>query len=68
MAAGRNGLQKDRKVPGPQRIPLDQCAGVLLKVVGGPQHGTVAAGSTQAGQRRPEVGLPHLPQNPAPQL
>ncbi len=54
----------DRKPLCPQRIPLGQRAGILLKVMDGPQHGTVAAGSAQAGAVPPK-SRPPAP-DPAP--
>ena len=45
-----------------KRIPLRQCAGVLLKIMDRTQHCTVWAAAAQGRQRRPERRLFHLTQ------
>ena len=60
MSAGLDQPKKGREVPRPQRIPLGEGAGVLFKIVDGPQHGAVPARLPQPGQSGPEIRRLHL--------
>ena len=68
VSAGLDQPKKGREVPRPQRIPLGEGAGVLLKIVDGPQHGPVPARLPQPGQGGPEIRRLHLTEDLCPQL
>ena len=63
MAALPYKVQEGFAIPGAEGVPLGKGAGVLLKVMDGPQRGAVAAASAHPGQCGPELRLRHLPQD-----
>ena len=63
VAARLHQPDKGGEVPRRERFSLGKGAGVLLKIVDGPQHGAVAAARPQPGQLLPEAGLADLAQH-----
>ena len=63
VAARLHQPDKGGEVPRRERFSLGEGAGVLLKIVDGPQHGAVAAALPQPGQLLPEANLADLAQH-----